>query len=892
MPRFSPGPQPLMRSLAASRVRPQIDTLERRVLLSVSFGSTASTTDSNLVALPGAVQSADIDGDGKTDLVVGVNTSGSTLSLTGTDILLSNGDGTFTIQAGPDFPAGSSTSTNAFAVGALAPGGRPDLVYASQQNNADLTAEITPEINTSAAGSASFTAAAPTTIASPSSFNPQQVIIGDFSGDGVPDVAVLGLSAAGESLVILSGNGSGGFAESFSTTITINPGEQLNGAQMLAGDFNGDGKLDLAIYDPAVGDVAILINTSTAGAVSFSQTPTPITLALSGYDSGPVAAGDFNGDGQTDLVVGENPVNGGDPGIAVFLASGTTSATLALTAQPAVPALPVGTTAALPVGALAVADFNGDGKLDVAEDDGVLLGDGTGNLSSPTSAVTAPAASDAEGYNAVVAGDFDGSGLLGVAAVDQVSHTILAANQTTPTPPPTPAVAPSTTALASGENPAEVGDAITFTATVSATDGAPTGYVTFFSGSTELQSVALVAGSAQFVDSSLQIGTTTVTARYLGDSSFAASTSAPLTETVLATLPSDSSLTPAFAAPLPASLIAGARVNLQVPIAVVNGAAVASSGRTTLTLYANTVPALQGSQVVLATDTIKNLPIRAGKAVVLRLRVLSLPATLADGDYYLIATVTDSTGATTGTASTGTIDVAAPFSSIATSLASLLLPPTIVGGVRTAAFAVLRLTNTGNENYVGPLTLSLYASADPAPPSGAIPFHALVVKRIVLRPSIGATVRLPLETDPTVAAAGAYYIIAQSTDAAGNVSSAPSAQTVQIVPAVYALSVASFAVSIVPGPRGLGTATAVITNTGNVPASGIFECEVTAEPSGSGTPTTYGISRASLSLAAGKSRRFAIRLTGVSSLLAGDELVLDVFGPGGASASATAAVPQ
>jgi hypothetical protein len=868
-----------------------VENLERRTLLSLAFGSTGSTTDSNLVALPGAVQSADIDGDGNADLVVGVNRAGSTLSLGATDILLSSGSGSFTVKTGPSFPAGSSTSTNAFAVGALAAGGRPDLVYASQQNNGTLTAQITPQINTSSTGSASFTTAASTTIATPTSFNPQQVLIGDFSGDGIPDVAVLGLSAAGESLVILNGNGSGGFTESFNTTITVNTGEQLSDGQIFAGDFNHDGKLDLAVYDPVVGDVTFLMNTSTASTVSFSPTPAPVSLAIAGYASGPVAVGDFNGDGSADLVVGENGANGGADAIVVFLSSGSSSANLTLTPQPAVPA---GNPTDDQVGALAVADFNDDGHMDVAEDYGVLLGDGAGGLASPTAAIDDSLLSNTQGFNAVVAASFSGTVLPGVAAVEQANHTVLAVNQTATTPPPT-SPAPTTTTLTSSENPASLGDTVTFTATVAATAGDATGYVTFFNGSSELGNAPITNGVATLADSTLPDGDTTVTAKYLGDSSFAASISTALTQSVIATLPSDSSLVPSFAAAkIPPSVVAGAKLNLVVPIALLNSAAVRSTGLTTVQLYAATEPTLELSPLLLASESVKNLPIPADRAALLPLKIGTLPSTLSDGAYYLIAEVTDSTGAATATAAVSTITVAAPFTSITAALTSLRLPVSIVASQRTSAFAVLQLGNVGNVDYVGPVTLSLFASTSQTVPGGATPFRTLRVNRIVLRPSGSASVRVPLGVYPSVSASDDYYIIGQVTDSAGRLSTAASAQTVHIDPVNLAVSatVSASVDSLVANARSAAAATIILTNTGNISAAGTITLQLHASTTGTfrSDDPVVAMHSYKLTIPVGRAAKFKLPIGTLDTLAVGSYyLILQVAGP--VSATATAVTP-
>lgn len=95
---------------------------------------------------------------------------------------------------------------------------------------------------------------------------------------------------------------------------------------------------------------------------------------------------------------------------------------------------------------------------------------------------------------------------------------------------PAQAAAPTTTALASSLNPSTVGQAVTFTATV--TPGAATGSVTFTDGLVALGTVPLAAGQATFTTATLLPVPHSVTATYNGDVNFIASTSAPLAQTV------------------------------------------------------------------------------------------------------------------------------------------------------------------------------------------------------------------------------------------------------------------------------------------------------------------------------------------------------------------------
>jgi hypothetical protein len=99
------------------------------------------------------------------------------------------------------------------------------------------------------------------------------------------------------------------------------------------------------------------------------------------------------------------------------------------------------------------------------------------------------------------------------------------------------AMADTTTTLTSSKNPSNVGDGVTFTATVASPAAGFTGHVEFLDGTTSLGTVALSGATAAFTSTSFTQGGHSVTAKYDGDTNFAASTSTALTETVNGTTP-------------------------------------------------------------------------------------------------------------------------------------------------------------------------------------------------------------------------------------------------------------------------------------------------------------------------------------------------------------------
>ena len=92
--------------------------------------------------------------------------------------------------------------------------------------------------------------------------------------------------------------------------------------------------------------------------------------------------------------------------------------------------------------------------------------------------------------------------------------------------------APTTTTLVSSANPSTAGQSVTYTATVTAATGTPTGNVTFKDGANTLGTQQLSGNTASFPASGLSVGSHSITAVYNGDPTFAVSISQPLAQTV------------------------------------------------------------------------------------------------------------------------------------------------------------------------------------------------------------------------------------------------------------------------------------------------------------------------------------------------------------------------
>jgi hypothetical protein len=169
------------------------------------------------------------------------------------------------------------------------------------------------------------------------------VVTGDFNGDGNLDLAVT--NPSDDTVSVLRGNGDGTFNTAV-TYATGNPGDHP--IAVSAVDFNGDGKLDLAVTNLDVKTVAILLGN---GDGTFQPRVTYPTTTGAFIGPSAMTTGDFNGDGKVDLAVTDQH----DNTVSILLGNGDGTFQSPLEFS-------TGNFAA----GVAAADFNGDSRLDLA----------------------------------------------------------------------------------------------------------------------------------------------------------------------------------------------------------------------------------------------------------------------------------------------------------------------------------------------------------------------------------------------------------------------------------------------------------------------------------------------------------------------------------------------
>ncbi len=395
------------------------------ILLGNGDGTFQSQVEYQVGDQPFGITTADFNGDGALDLATANYLSGTV------SVLFGKGDGTF--GAGRTYSAGHPYAPYGIAAVQFQAGENPGLAVATlagvfilvnkgsgaflpaqgyspgsgQVLAADLNGDGKSDLVLSAGaydegsgvavllgkGHGVF-ATSTASVAVPSASG---LAVGDFNGDGVPDVVVGDLDGP-YYLGVMTGLGHGRFAEP--TSLYNLPGSIT---QMAVGDFDGDGKLDLAVVIEGPSEVQILLGNGD-GTFTFGK-----TFAVFGQLPEFIAVADFNGDGKLDLGVTSRGDYDSYGAVSILLGNGDGTFQSAVGYGP--------DEGANELYGLAVADFNHDGNLDFAFADNnkselrVFLGKGDGTfVAGPTEPVSAL-------VSGLAAADFNGDGNLDLAVL-------------------------------------------------------------------------------------------------------------------------------------------------------------------------------------------------------------------------------------------------------------------------------------------------------------------------------------------------------------------------------------------------------------------------------------------------------------------------------------------
>lgn len=500
------------------------------------------------------------------------------------------------------------------------------------------------------------------------------VAVGDFLGNGKQDIATV--DPSDNQLFALLNDGSGNFTSAAGAALGGSSGDTT----IVAADFNGDGMTDVAVADPNDNQVVIALSN---GDGSFTA-----QASINVSDPQTIVAADLNGDGHPDLAI----VSGQSPN-ALYIALNNGDGTFA---APVAYSFGSGVTT---INDIAAADFNGDGRTDLigvgSSSDGggvaaVLLNQGSGTFGS-ASDLTLPGSA-----NAVVTGDFSGSGHIDIAALGQSgSLDILPGNG----------------------------------------DGTFGSDQSVFSN--ELNTPGNKAVAADFDGN----GTPDIAFLSRSQGGFA----------VILNGVATSVLTPTVSGKLPTKpLVAGGKIPA-IAQSVSFSTTAPFSGSATVNLELVPIGNFGSNFSTIATLT-KKLNLKAGRAQRFPVIIRSLPSGLA-GSYYIIAQLTDSSGAV----SIGT--VAQPLT---------VVPPTIdlsgafvsvprTGKAGRKAIVNFKLTNSGTITANAELPVDIFSST-----SGSLEATATSIddfsRHVVIGP--GKTIRLQaLLTLPSTA--GADYLIVE-----------------------------------------------------------------------------------------------------------------------------------
>jgi uncharacterized repeat protein (TIGR01451 family) len=441
------------------------------------------------------VQIADFNGDGRPDVLLA--------GYSGISVLLGNGDGTFGSAT-----SGISGSGFSVAIGDFNGDGIPDIASVN-----DTNPFVVVFIGN---GDGSFRGLPSNQL----TYIPRQVLVADLNGDGKDDLI---LATGGYALTVQLGNGDG----TFQAPVNYGSGIAIDvDTSVVVGDFNGDGVVDIAVDDYPNGDLALFLGN---GDGTFSAGPV-YPLTYHGLHN-PMAVGDFNGDGKTDLA---GIVLAASNSVAVLLGGAVPDLSIAITqrgaftqgqsgAQYTLSVNNVGTASTnsavgvvntLPAGFTATS-ISGNGWTCVLATLACTRSDSLASGSSYPNIVIKANISGTLTGTATDTATVSGGGDQNLANNTATNSVMIRLN---------PIIA-----LTSSPNPSTLGQPVTLSASVTS---AATGRITFLAGSTVLGDAAVSNGQAALTTSLLVVGLNTLFAEYSGDATYGPAVSTVRLQTV------------------------------------------------------------------------------------------------------------------------------------------------------------------------------------------------------------------------------------------------------------------------------------------------------------------------------------------------------------------------
>jgi hypothetical protein len=624
------------------------------------------------------------------------------------------------------------------------------------------------------------------------------IAIGDFNGDGIPDI----VSAPHGGIAISLGNGDGSFAAALIPD--LDPLDGINAFGV--GDFNGDGFADLLVDDEDTSTLTVLIGKGDGtftvgqslpfgissiaiadfngdGRLDIGLPGNPQTTILLGNGDGTftaapplqqvsssqLSAADFNHDGKIDLAVI-------DPGGAVTILLGNGDATFATAPNP-----PQATASQL-----VIADFNGDGKLDLAtlnptgDTLTILAGNGDGTFSAASTLPTGMNASS------LTVGDFNGDNKpdlagAGIAAFPDHKITIFAGE--------------GDGTFASGF---DVNDPAAQQLAVADLTGSGSSDLATF-GSVLLGELTI---STATLDISLSTGYNVIRADYPGDATNA---------------PSNSANAPAILVPAPAFSLTSNAIVLTTGTSASGNFSVTTLGVTGTVNLSCSIASLPGQANPPTCSVPASTDLFSANGTVNLSYTVTAPASTPAGQYSFTITAAYAAGGESPASTSATVTVTSPQNYLLSNTGATIASPGASGT------STIRISPSGG--FTGQITMSCAVTG--APP-GAVDAPTCTIPSPI--PVIGPTVTttLTLNTQPATTS-GSYSVTVTGTSAGKP--PATTSFTVHVPAAPPDFTLSSTAVTIA-SPGSGGTSTITITPSGGLTGSIALNCAVSGGPAG------------------------------------------------------------